>query len=235
VISRRALGRHAYIQEEAALQTSEKLHASFLFPTVVALLVVQPVLAVFSIASEVLVFPLCAALVMSIWSLDPRGRWFRVGLGLSFVLLLSAILHRAFSSHAMIVVAFGGLIALSGISVVLGVRWLFASARITVGTLLSAVSVYLLVGVTFGLSYVAIYLYEPSAFSGVSPSGRSAEIAELMYYSLGALSTSAFGDILPTHPMTRLLANVESVTGQLYMAVLVAILITGYASSPRTE
>ena len=31
--------------------------------------------------------------------------------------------------------------------------------------------------------------------------------------------------------MTRLLANVESVTGQLYMAVLVAILITGYASS----
>lgn len=217
------------------MQTPEKLHAPFLFPAVVALLVAQPVLAAFSIASEVLVFPLAGALVASIWSLDPHGRWFHVGLGLSLALLLSAILHSAFSSHAAILVAFAGLIALSAISVVLGVRWLFASARITVATLLSAVSVYLLVGVTFGLSYVAIYFYEPSAFSGVSPAGRSAETAELVYYSLGTLSTSAFGDILPTHPMTRLLANIEAVTGQLYMAVLVAILITGYASGPRTE
>jgi hypothetical protein len=145
------------------------------------------------------------------------------------------MLHIAYASHALIVASFGGLIALSAISVVLGVRWLFASARITVGTLLSAVSVYLLVGVTFGLGYVAIYLYEPSAFSGVSPAGSSAETAELVYYSLGTLSTSAFGDILPTHPMTRLLANIEAVSGQLYMAVLVAILITGYASGPKGE
>jgi hypothetical protein len=220
---------------QAALQTPEELHASFLFPAVVALLVAQPVLAAFSIPSEVLVLPLATALVASIWSLDPRGRWFRVGLGLSLVLLVTAILHRAYSSPAFIVVAFAGLTSLSGISVVLGVRWLFASARITVRTLLSAVSVYLLIGVTFGLIYVATYLNEPSTFSGVSPAGRSAETAELVYYSLGTLSTSAFGDILPTHPMTRLLANIESVTGQLYMAVLVAILITGYASGPQRE
>jgi hypothetical protein len=217
--------------EEAALPAPERLHASFLFPAVVALLVAQPVLAVFSIRSEVLVLPLAMALVASIWSLDPPGHWFRVGLGLSLVLLVTAILHRAFAGSVFIVLAFANLTALSGISVVLGVRWLFASARITVRTLLSAVSVYLLIGVTFGLIYVAAYLIEPSTFKGVSPAGRSAETAELMYYSLGTLSASAFGDILPTHPVTRLLANIESVTGQLYMAVLVAILITGYASS----
>jgi hypothetical protein len=218
------------------LPAPERLHASFLFPAVIALLVAQPVFAAFSVPSEVLVLPLAMALVASIWSLDPPGRWFRTGLGLSLVLLVTAILNRAYASPAFIVVAFAGLTALSGISVVLGVRWLFASARITVRTLLSAVSVYLLIGVTFGLVYVAAYLFEPSAFRGVSPVGRSAETAELMYYSLGALSTSAFGDILPTHPMTRLLANIESVTGQLYMAVLVAILITGYASSgPQRE
>jgi hypothetical protein len=211
------------------LPAPERLHAALLFPAVVVLLVVQPVLAVFSVPSEVLVFPLAGTLVASLWSLDPRGHWFRVGLGLSLALLIAAVLHRFVSGRASIVAAFAGLIALAAISVVLGVRWLFASARITVSTLLSAVSVYLLIGVTFGMTFVAIYLFEPSAFSGVSPAGQSAEIAELMYYSLGALSTSAFGDILPTHPITRLLANVESVTGQLYMAVLVAILITGYA------
>ena len=213
------------------MPTPEKLHAALLFPAVVVLLVVQPVLAVLSVPSELLVFPLAGTLVASLWSLDPRGRWFHIGLGLSLASLIAAVLHKFVSGRALIVAAFAGLIALAALSVVLGVRWLFVSARITVQTLLSAVSVYLLIGVTYGMTFIAIYLFEPSAFNGVSPAGGSAEIAELMYFSLGALSTSAFGDILPTHPITRLLVNVESVTGQLYMAVLVAFLITGYASS----
>ncbi len=215
------------------MRSRERIHSAFLFPAVVTLLVVQPLLAAFSIRSEYLALPLTATLLASIWSLDPRGRWFRVGIGLSLVLLAGALTHASAPGLALIVAVFGGQAVLSAMSVTLGVAWLFRSARITVGTLLSAVSVYLLIAVTFGLTYVAIYLLDPGAFSGVSPSGRSAETAELIYFSIGALSTSAFGDILPTHPVTRLLANIESVTGQLYMAVLVAILITGYASGPR--
>ena len=217
------------------MQSRERIHSAFLFPAVVTLLVVQPVLAAFSIRSEFLVLPLAATLLASIWSLDSRGRWLRVGIGLSLVLLVGAIGHASAPGRALIVAVFGGNAVLSAMSVILGVRWLFRSARITVGTLLSAVSVYLLIAVTFALVYVATYLLESSAFSGVSPSGNSAEIAELIYFSIGTLSTSAFGDILPTHPVTRLLANIESVTGQLYMAVLVAILITGYTSQPRQE
>ncbi|MGH7287994.1 MAG: ion channel [Myxococcota bacterium] len=215
------------------MQSRERIHSAFLFPAVVTLLIVQPVLAAFSIRSEFLVFPLAVTLLASIWSVDRHGLWFRVGLGLALVLLVSGILHARNPSPRLIVATFGGFAVLSAMSVVLGVRWLFASAQITVATLLSAVSVYLLIGATFGLTYVAIYLLDPSAFSGVSPAGRSAETAELIYYSIGTLSTSAFGDVLPTHPVTRLLANVESVTGQLYMAVLVAILITGYASGSQ--
>ena len=215
------------------MPSRERIHSAFLFPAVVALLVAQPVFAAFSIRSEFLVRPLAATLLTTIWSLDARGRWFRVGLGLSLVLFAGAIGHVSAPSRALIVAIFSGVAVLSAISVVLGVVWLFRSARITVGTLLSAVSVYLLIAVTFALTYVAIYLLDAGAFSGVSPAGRSAELAELIYFSIGALSTSAFGDILPTHPMTRLLANAESVAGQLYMAVLVAILITGYASGPQ--
>jgi len=217
------------------VRAPERIHAAFLFPAVVTLLIVQPVLAALSIRSEFLVLPLTATLLASVWSLDSRGRWFRVGLGLSLALFAGAIGHASAPSRALIVATFSGISVLSAMSVILGVGWLFRSARITVGTLLSAVSVYLLIAVTFGLVYVAIYLLEPSAYSGVSPSGRSAETAELVYFSIGALTTSAFGDILPTHPVTRLLSNIESVTGQLYMAVLVAILITGYASGPQRE
>jgi len=215
------------------VESRERIHSAFLFPAVVTLLIVQPVLAAFSIRSEFLVLPLAATLLASIWSLDSRGRWLRVGIALSLVLLAGALTHASAPGRALIVAVYSGLAVLSGMSVTLGVAWLFRSARITVGTLLSAVSVYLLIAVTFALTYVAIYLLDPGAFSGVSPSGRSAETSDLIYFSIGALSTSAFGDILPTHPVTRLLANIESVTGQLYMAVLVAILITGYASGSQ--
>jgi hypothetical protein len=64
----------------------------------------------------------------------------------------------------------------------------------------------------------------------VSPSGRSAEIAELVYFSIGTLTTAAYGDILPAHPLSRLLCNVEAVVGQMYVAVLVAMLVSGYAA-----
>jgi len=218
------------------VRAPERIHSAFLFPTIVGLLVAQPMLAALSeVAAEVLVFPLAAALVASIWSLDRGGRWFRAGIAIGVGLVAAGYVHVVAPSPAVHALLFAGLAMLSGISVMLGVRWLFASARITVETLLSAVSVYLLVATTFGLVYVAIYALVPDAFSGVSPVGHSAETAELMYFSIGALSTSALGDILPTHPMTRLLSNIESVTGQLYMAVLVAILITGYASQPRQE
>jgi hypothetical protein len=197
------------------------------------MLFAQALLSVLGVASEALALILTATLLTGIWSLDGRGRWFRLGCGLGLAVLLALLMHLLAPNLRLFVLAFAGQIGLSVLGVVLGVRWLFATARITVQTLLSAVSVYLLIGVTFGLVYVAVYHVAPSAFGGVSPAGRSAETAELLYYSLGCLSSSAFGDILPTHPLTRLLANTESVLGQLYMAVLVAILITGYVSPAR--
>ena len=216
------------------MREPERIHSSFLFPAIVLLLVAQPMLAALSSTAPGLeAFPLLAALVASIWSLDRGGRWFRAGLALGLLLLVAAVARLLAPSPLLHAATFSALAALSMISVILGVRWLFAAARITVETLLSAVSVYLLIGLSFAMIYVAIYTLEPSAFHGVSPGGHPAVTAELVYFSIGTLSTSALGDVLPMHPTTRLLTNIESVTGQLYLAVLVAILITGYTSRPR--
>lgn len=216
------------------MPVSERLHAAILFPSVLAIFVVQPLLAILRVPSEGLLFPLAAALVASIWSLAQGTRWPRLALALGAGVLAGAVGHHLAPGHGMRWLGLACLIALSTTSVALGVRWLFGASQITARTLLSAVSVYLLIAVTFTLVYVVIYFLHPTSFSGLSPAGHSAEVAELLYYSLGCLSTSAFGEILPTHPITRVLANAESVMGQLYMAVLVAILITGYAS-PSNE
>ncbi len=209
----------------------EQIHSTYLFPSIVFLLVAQPVVASLSAtASEVLVIPLAAALVVGIWSLD-RGRvWFRVALGLGFATLVLAGAGALIPHRASVLSGIACLALLGLICVVLGIRWLFAAPSVTVESLLSALSVYLLIGITFGIAHLGLYARDPAWYHGVSPAGSSAEAAELVYFSLGTLTTSAYGDIVPAHPLSRLLCNVEAVVGQMYIAVLVATLVGSYAA-----
>ena len=46
-----------------------------------------------------------------------------------------------------------------------------------------------------------------------------------MYYSFSTLTTLGYGDIVPTGPVTRSLAIGEALTGQLYLAVMIARLV----------
>ena len=213
------------------LRRPERVHSTYLFPAIVGLLVAQPVLASLSTAASALLgIALAAALVAGIWSLDGGRLWFRVALGLGGVVIAAFAGQAAFPGRNLVEPAMAAVVALGVICVVLGIRWLFASIQITLESLLAALSVYLLIGITFGIVHTWLFIHEPSWYKGVSPGGRSAEIAELVYFSIGTLTTAAYGDILPTHPLSRLLCNVEAVVGQMYVAVLVATLVTGYAA-----
>jgi hypothetical protein len=46
-----------------------------------------------------------------------------------------------------------------------------------------------------------------------------------VYFSLSTLTTTGYGDIAPIDPFARGLANLESVTGQFYLAITVARLV----------
>jgi len=54
---------------------------------------------------------------------------------------------------------------------------------------------------------------------------RPHELAELNYFSFVTLTTLGYGDIVPRTRMARMLAQLEAVTGQLYLAILVARLV----------
>jgi len=214
----------------------ERIHSTYLFPAIVGVLVAQPVFASLSeAASEALAVALAAALIAGIWSLDRSRLWFRVALGLGLAVLALIAAQAVLPPRSVAEPAMAGIAALGVICVALGIRWLFASLQITVESLLAALSVYLLIGITFGLVHAWLFLHEPGWYKGISQGGRSAEIAELVYFSIGTLTTAAYGDIVPTNPLSRLLCNIEAVVGQMYVAVLVAMLVSGYAAgrSPR--
>jgi hypothetical protein len=48
----------------------------------------------------------------------------------------------------------------------------------------------------------------------------------LLYFSFSTLTTAGYGDIVPIHPLARALANLEAITGQLYIVLLIGRLLS---------
>jgi len=105
------------------------------------------------------------------------------------------------------------------------------SREVNVDTIYGAMSAYLLIGVTWSFFYAMVQLSAPGAFDfgalilQLDESSSHGPLRLFGYYSLVTLSTLGYGDITPVTPLARSLSALEAVTGQLYMAVLIARLV----------
>lgn len=90
-----------------------------------------------------------------------------------------------------------------------------------------SISTYLLIGLTCGMFYIVLYDLRPASFSfgGANPASPQQAIPVLIYFSLTTLSTIGFGDITPVTLQARYVAVAEGITGQFYLAILVARLV----------
>lgn len=108
-------------------------------------------------------------------------------------------------------------------------RSVLRQRAVTGETICMAVSVYLLMGFSWALLYAIIFQRHPEAFSGISLGNHPAEFQHffpvLGYFSLTTLSTIGFGDITPLTLQARYAAVAEGITGQFYLAILVARLV----------
>jgi Ion channel len=106
---------------------------------------------------------------------------------------------------------------------------------VTAESVVAAICAYLLIGIFVGHLCFIVQTIDPQAYrtsddltaAMAKPDARS---ALLMYYSFSTLTTTGYGDITPSCPLSRTLAWLEAATGQLYLAVLVAGLVSARAS-----
>ncbi len=108
------------------------------------------------------------------------------------------------------------------------------SHRITFDSIFSVSSAYLLFGLAWALSYWAIHAVAPSTFvfpnegtTALPDNLRSAgDFSQFVYYTFVTMSTLGFGDMTPANRITRRLSWLQSVTGQFFVAVIVAWLVS---------
>ena len=107
--------------------------------------------------------------------------------------------------------------------------WIAPSAQIY-----GAVSIYLLIGSGFGELYGAFAIADPAAFNGVEATESLDRISRFMgYFSFVTLTTLGYGDITPAAHYLKVLAYVEAIIGQFYLAVLVARLVGTYIAQSQ--
>lgn len=100
--------------------------------------------------------------------------------------------------------------------------------KVTRDRIAGSICVYLLLGMVWALLYTALALAQPSAFhlpgEVARDFGQGSEYA-FFYFSFTTLTTLGYGDITPTTPVSQTLAWLEALTGQIYLAILVARLV----------
>ena len=124
-------------------------------------------------------------------------------------------------------------------------RSLLRHRDVTGETISLSISVYLLMGLTWGLFYIFLHQVQPGAFSLGTPPAESTELGAVqpkvfpifIYFSLTTLATIGYGDITPLSLQARYAAVAEGITGQFYLAILVARLVGMHMSqtAPRRD
>ena len=115
-------------------------------------------------------------------------------------------------------------------------RFVLRAPSVTTDVLCASISAYLMLGLTWTLAYWLVDRLTPGgAFSFNTSSGtRSINGFTGFYFSFITLSTVGYGDITPVSRVARWLAAMEAMTGLLYVAVLIARLVSLY-STPKSD
>jgi hypothetical protein len=121
-------------------------------------------------------------------------------------------------------------------TLVLIVLWqVFREGPITRQRVQGSIIIYLLLGLIWAEAYTLAAHLDSDAFAGNLGAGQNALSARLTYFSFVTLTTVGYGDILPTNFLTRTLANLEGLIGQLFPAILIARLVSMEIAARETK
>lgn len=107
---------------------------------------------------------------------------------------------------------------------------------VTYNTITGAVCIYLLLGLVWSIMYAIIELLQPHSFNGlysshgISPQDFFEVFGHLFYYSYVTLTTLGYGSVSPHTLLASAFSCAEALTGQLYLAIIVARFVSVFAS-----
>ena len=204
--------------------------SSLLF-SMLLLLLLQPFFYNFDFGMDLLRLFFLLTLATALYSISDNKRRLTVGLILAFVAVSAIGSSFVTERKGLLELGFVVFISFLAFIAVNILRHVFKAGEVTADKVYGALCVYLLIGFIWASAYFVMESYAPGSLEldGIALATRAgsmeAMLSKCLYYSYVTLTTLGYGDIQPTNPSTQALAYVEALTGQLYLAVLVARLV----------
>ncbi len=193
---------------------------------IVAGFILLPFLARFRFVFFVVQILLFNGILVAI-SANRRGsilRWLLIGT-CAVNVALQAVSLRLPATVLPLVADAAGAVALA-LCVVGILTYVFRSSDITADTIFAAIVAYMFLALAFSRAFVIMQAVSPSSFN--LREGANADL-ELLYFSFVTIATLGYGDVVPRLPSAQIMAVLEAVIGQFYVAVLIAWLVSVHA------
>lgn len=206
-----------------------------LLATLILLFVAFPFMESFAWGESAVSLLFTVVMLSALLAVGDRGRHHVLIIGL--MLLVPALCLR-WLPHAGLIEA-NHPVSLATYSLFVGyvtfelVLYVLRAKKVDAEVLSAGISVYLLIGWLWALLFLLCSLLQPGAFHFLNPGDHAGSLYSLFYFSFGTLTTAGYGDIVPVTGPARMLSSMESVLGVLYLAVLVARLVSSYGAKPQ--
>jgi hypothetical protein len=110
-------------------------------------------------------------------------------------------------------------------------QFILKATRVDSEVMCAGISAYLMLGVMWTPAYLMISQLSPGSFSGVHlAANQSLGRFDAFYLSFVTLTSLGCNDITPLSKVARMLLMVESLTGVLFLGVLIARLVALYSN-----
>ncbi len=151
----------------------------------------------------------------------------------------------SFQYHSMIYMVLAHLFSsiFTLVAIIILMRKILHASQVNADLIFGAMMVYLLSGILWANFYFIEDIISPGCFNGVGilsfDNTNFLSIYEqqfnFLYYSFATLATLGMGDITPLSHLAKSLTAMEAMFGQLFVAIIIAKLVSVWWSVPTTK
>ncbi len=105
--------------------------------------------------------------------------------------------------------------------------------RVNAEVIAAAISAYVLMGISWAVVFTMLETFSPGSLN-LSKHATEDPWNTILYFSFATLTTLGYGDVAPMSLTARAWATIEAMGGTLYLAILIARLVSLYKSDPKT-
>jgi hypothetical protein len=206
-----------------------KRRSFFLFISLVLLIILLPFLEDSILGSIVLLILFAVILLFGIYAVSYDIRYVATSLMLTVPTFI-VIWTETFQSTPELLVARFALSTITLFFILITILYHVLSVeKVTINEIYGAISVYILIAITFSQIYSLIYILNPTSLHFTY---GQFSFSAILYFSFVTLTSVGFGDIIAVTAVARAVVTVELVSGVIFVAVLIARLINATTRRP---